>query len=121
MNIIELNHVALHVADVAVSVAFYQDKLGLKQIPRPAFDFEGAWFQIGTTQALHLLSGSTSIVNGHSRTNHFAVGVLDIQTVDAFLTAKGIAHKPPKQRPDGIWQIFLNDPDGHCIEFCSLQ
>jgi lactoylglutathione lyase len=26
----------------------------------------------------------------------------------------------PKQRPDGIWQIFVQDPDGHYIELTEL-
>jgi hypothetical protein len=26
---------------------------------------------------------------------------------------------PKKKRPDGAWQIFLNDPDGHTIELCA--
>jgi hypothetical protein len=26
----------------------------------------------------------------------------------------------PKQRPDGMWQIFIQDPDGHYIELTEL-
>ena len=40
----ELNHVALHVKDVANSCEFYERVLELQQIPRPAFDFPGAWY-----------------------------------------------------------------------------
>ena len=35
IKISELNHVAIHVADVAASIAFYKDMLGLKPLPRP--------------------------------------------------------------------------------------
>jgi len=27
----------------------------------------------------------------------------------------------PKLRPDGVQQIFLQDPDGYWIEFCELR
>jgi len=42
MKIIELNHVALFVADVSRSSHFYGKLLGLPLIERPAFDFPGA-------------------------------------------------------------------------------
>ena len=35
MHIAQLNHVAIHVADVERSVAFYRDVLRLVPIPRP--------------------------------------------------------------------------------------
>ena len=40
----ELNHVGLHVKDVAKSCEFYERVLELQPIPRPAFDFPGAWY-----------------------------------------------------------------------------
>ena len=55
MKILELNHVAIHVADVERSSAFYRDVLRLEMIPRPAFDFPGAWFRLGAAQELHLI------------------------------------------------------------------
>ena len=57
MKILELNHIALHVADLERSVAFYREVLRLVPIPRPAFDFPGAWFQLGAVQELHLIGG----------------------------------------------------------------
>ena len=27
---------------------------------------------------------------------------------------------PPKKRPDGAIQLFINDPDGHLVELCSV-
>lgn len=42
MRMLQLNHVAIHVADVPASVRFYHEVLGLEEIPRPAF-LPGAW------------------------------------------------------------------------------
>ncbi len=39
MRIRQLDHVALHVADVDASVVFYRDTLKLPAMDRPAFDF----------------------------------------------------------------------------------
>ena len=55
MQIAQLNHVAIHVADVERSVAFYRDVLRLEPIPRPAFTFPGAWFRLGVDQELHMI------------------------------------------------------------------
>lgn len=63
MKVLQLNHVALHVADVSASVRFYSDVLKLEEIPRPAFRFPGAWFRLGVDQELHLIG-----VVGRART-----------------------------------------------------
>jgi hypothetical protein len=40
----------------------------------------------------------------------------DIAAWEVHLKKTGVAFRPRKQRPDGAWQIFLSDPDGHFIE-----
>ena len=121
MDILELNHIALHVADLDASMAFYGDHLELPQLPRPAFDFPGAWFRLGPKQELHLIAGRTTPVDSHKRRAHFALRVASIKEAEAFLQRKGIAHQPRKRRPDGAWQLFLIDPDGHRVELTDLS
>ncbi len=121
MQIKAVNHVALHVADVAASVAFYGQVLDLQPMPRPAFDFPGAWFRIGADQELHLIGDRTDAVQSHSRGTHFALHVPDVHAAGRELGEKGIAFSGPKTRPDGILQIFLQDPDGHYIELCEVK
>jgi catechol 2,3-dioxygenase-like lactoylglutathione lyase family enzyme len=106
---------------VPASEAFYRDVLGLPQMPRPAFDFPGAWFRLGQTQELHLIGNRTQPVHSHSRGTHFALQVADIRAAETELQAKNAAFTGPKQRPDGNWQIFIQDPDGHYIELCELK
>ena len=121
MTILELNHVALHVADLDASIAFYRDHLELPQIPRPAFDFPGAWFRLGPKQELHLLAGRKAPIPIRNRRAHFALRVASIDEAEAFVRHKGIAHQPRKRRPDGAWQLFLYDPDGHRVELTDLS
>jgi lactoylglutathione lyase len=116
MNILELNHVALHVADVAASEHFYRRVLRLTPLPRPAFDFPGAWFRLGGHQELHLIGRRNEPVVSGSRSNHFALLVDDITAWEQHLNRVSAPFRPRKQRPDGAWQIFLSDPDGHYIE-----
>jgi len=120
MNIQELNHVALHVADLSKSIDFYQRVLRLEPIPRPAFDFPGAWFRLGANQKLHLIGDRGNPVFSSNRGNHFALRVDHINTWEKHLRSERANFAPKKQRPDGAWQIFLPDPDGHIIELCFL-
>ena len=119
MKQLQLNHVALHVADVQVSSRFYAEVLLLESLPRPAFDFPGAWFRLGVDQELHLIGGRQQPVPSHNRGNHFALLVDDIEDWWRHLQERAELFKPLKQRPDGAWQIFIADPDGHVVELCS--
>ena len=116
MKILELNHVAIVVSDVERSCAFYRDVLQLTSLPRPAFDFPGAWFRLGTNQELHLIGGRGEPVVAGPRGNHFALQVQDLAAWEQHLKDVNASFQPKKQRPDGAWQIFLRDPDGHYIE-----
>jgi lactoylglutathione lyase len=119
MTFLELNHVAVHVSDVAKSCEFYQQVLRLEPIPRPAFTFPGAWFRLGKTQELHLIGDRTLPVTSHNRGDHFALLVDDIDAWETHLKSTGYPFRPRKARPDGAWQVFIIDPDGHYIELCT--
>ncbi len=114
-RIAELNHVAIHVADVERSVRFYEDVIGLKSIPRPNFNFPGAWLRIGVNQELHIIQDDEPAVPDRP-IGHFALELEDVETAQEWLESKNISFRGPKSRPDGATQIFLNDPDGHVIE-----
>jgi len=116
MKTLELNHVALHVVDVERSCEFYRRALQLEQLPRPAFTFPGAWFRLGANQELHLIGGRTEPVASGNRGNHFALRVVELDSWEQHLGKVGAEFRPRKQRPDGAWQVFLHDPDGHVIE-----
>ena len=117
MLITELNHVALFVTSVEASANFYGELIGLRVLNRPAFDFPGAWFQIGAHQELHLIGGRLSApLDEGSRAGHFAMRVDDIGEAAKLLKGKGVKFRSAR-RPDGAQQIFFEDPDGHQLEF----
>jgi catechol 2,3-dioxygenase-like lactoylglutathione lyase family enzyme len=120
MKTIQLDHVALHVADVETSCAFYRDVMQLEAIPRPAFTFPGAWFRLGDRQELHLIGQRREPVAGAaSRGNHWALLVDDLDAWESYLQNKGVQYTPRRTRPDGAYQIYIFDPDGHCLELCT--
>ncbi|WP_339731315.1 VOC family protein [uncultured Gimesia sp.] len=121
------DHITLVVKDLEASRQFYVDFLGMEHVPRPGFSFEGHWFQIGDQQ-IHLIlehdqSGKAGNLDPeqNTRTHHFAFQVNDAkQAYEKALSREIPIVSPPKSRPDGATQTFVNDPDGHIIELCSL-
>src|SRR5262245_52821502 len=116
MKFTQLDHIALHVEDVERSVAFYTRVLRLAPIPRPAFTFPGAWFRLGECQELHLIGQRTEPVYSRSRGNHWALMVDDMDAWEAHFQRIGTPYTPRRTRPDGAFQIYVTDPDGHTIE-----
>lgn len=121
MKITQLNHVSIEVRDNDRSSEFYAEVIGLEKLPRPAFNFPGAWFRLGMDQELHLIQGDPHAAGPRSgsRSNHFAVRVDSIDAAAEHLRRHGVEFMGPKKRPDGASQIFFHDPDGHTIEFCT--
>ncbi|QDT05601.1 fosfomycin resistance protein FosB [Rubripirellula lacrimiformis] len=118
MQVRRLDHIALHVADVPTSVAFYRDTMKLPQMDRPAFDFPGAWFRLGVEQELHLIGDRLDPVYSHHRGGHFALIVDELDSWEQHLDRQGATRLQRKTRPDGALQTFVQDPDGHWIELC---
>ena len=116
MELFQINHVAVHVSDLQRSLFFYTEVLKLPQIALPDLCFEGAWLKVGLLQEIHLIAGLSASVNTDSRGNHFAFETFSILESEIHLKIMNYAYRPPKQRSDGAWQIFLKDPDGYVIE-----
>ena len=119
MKLKELNHVAIQVADVERSRDFYGRVLQLLPLPRPAFNFPGAWFRLGEVQELHIIGNRTTPVHSASRGDHFALLVDDLDEWEQYFVASNVAFQARQIRPDRAYQIFLKDPDGHTIELCT--
>jgi catechol 2,3-dioxygenase-like lactoylglutathione lyase family enzyme len=118
MKTLQLDHIGLHVADVDTSGRFYGDVLALEPLPRPAFDFPGAWFRIGTHQELHLIAGIQGQPSPLGGASHFAIAVDDLDAWYERLTGQGVEVRR-QVRPDGVGQLYVADPDGHMVEICE--
>ena len=123
------HHVSLPVTELARSVAFYRDVLGLHQSARPAFDFPGAWFRVGD-RTLHLIVHDRSTFRGgkpvDSRDVHCAVRVRSFRQARAHLESRGYSNALPHDDPmwmkvneqatAGFPQLYILDPDRNVIE-----
>jgi lactoylglutathione lyase len=119
MRFLQLDHMALHVRDVAKSCEFYEKVLRLETIPRPAFDFPGAWFRLGETQELHLIGDRDAAVNSRQRGTHYALMVDDMDQWEQHFRDLGVEYLERRVRPDRAYQIYVADPDGYHIELCT--
>jgi catechol 2,3-dioxygenase-like lactoylglutathione lyase family enzyme len=85
------HHVSVCVTDLDRARAFYGGQLGLKEIPRPAFDFPGVWYGLDGDIALHIM-----------------------------VTDRPAPRPDPRDftsTPTGLRQLFVDDPDGNRVEF----
>ena len=129
MTFDSLHHVAISVSDLARAREFYGNVLGLKEIPRPGFPFDGAWYRIGTHQELHLIvSRDPTFRTGKGVTledGHFALRVKSLREALAHLESKGLqatndapgrSMRVNTTSVTGYPQIHILDPDRNVIE-----
>lgn len=117
-----INHIALYVHDLQKSTAFYQQVLGLRPIPEPFKDGRHVWLKMGPHSQLHLIQGAAA-VEEHAKDTHLAFRVKDLQKFMDRLEQSGTRYsswtgdaRQTTARPDGVKQVYLQDPDNFWIE-----
>ena len=118
----KLNHVAYYVKDLAESGVFYSEILGLEETEEPFKDGLHLWYNLGDNVTLHLIEGlSEDLI--FKRSNHLCLSVEDLDGFMDNLKSKDISFTDAageinavNVRPDGIRQIYLQDPTGYWIE-----
>jgi lactoylglutathione lyase len=116
------NHLTVYVVDLAKSTAFYKDVMQLQEIPEPFHDNHHTWFKITEHGELHVVSGAKEMVQ-HDINIHLAFSVQSVEDFAKHLDSMNIKYgnwnqttKTPQVRPDGVKQIYFQDPDGYWIE-----
>jgi lactoylglutathione lyase len=118
---VAVDHLALNVADLDASVAFYSGVFGLQEIPAAAKGRR--WLSLGKGVALHLLGGRADPV-ADNRSVHVALTSNNLEPILQRLRDRRIAWSDfagtpgavSAGRSDGVRQIFLRDPDGYWVE-----
>ncbi|WP_426451621.1 VOC family protein [Paenibacillus sp. S-38] len=120
LDIQTIHHISLNVRKLEPAVAFYRDVLGLEELERPPFDFEGAWFAVGSAgQQLHLIVHEGEVLREggmHSRDGHFALRVAGYYRTIEWLERCGVAYDARPRPRAGFPQIYVMDPDRNIIE-----
>lgn len=114
-----IQHVNVHVDDLAGAIAFYRDVLGLPLDDTPDQGFPSQFFKIGAVQQIHM----NQIEDAHQFRGHFCLVVGDFQGVFHRAKAAGAIDLKPwgkvRRLPSGKMQMFLRDPAGNLIEIAS--
>ena len=117
MRATRINHVSVSARDLAESVRFYIEVLGLEPVATPDFGFPVQWLQLGQVQ-LHVFEhtqGEAPV------SHHVAIEVDDFASVLREVRQRGIEDRETfghwlYRLPDGAAQLYLRDPGGNLIE-----
>ena len=111
-----MNHFTILTDDVAKTVDFYRDLLGLTNGPRPPFEFPGAWLYAGDEPILHVIGGRPSEELRAGVIDHMAFSANDLSDTLALLASRNIPHTCRRQAGSGVWQVLFFDPNGARVE-----
>ncbi len=118
-----VSHISVTVTRLDQAKAFYGGVLGLREIPRPGFQFPGAWYALAADLALHItvkdempLRPVVDPKRFDTRDPHFALAVPDADDTYARLQASGLPFYDFTETPTGFRQLFIRDPEGNMIE-----
>jgi len=125
---IQIDHVTLMVSDVDESAKFYLEILMLNEIETPwGVTPLGRMFAIGTAGELHLAKGTVEVNERHKQI-HYAFNVKEFDHYLKFLKDHEVEYGDFagtdgafQTRPDGVRQVYFQDPDGYWIEVNSAQ
>jgi catechol 2,3-dioxygenase-like lactoylglutathione lyase family enzyme len=121
--------IALHVADLEQSLAFYRDKLGLtvksKEEGFAEFDMEGISLALLELGAVAEMINQQAVGKAEEAVHHrfnFGVEVEDVDVAYEALKAKGVEFlKAPVDQPWGQRTAYLKDPDGNIWEIYTWK
>lgn len=115
------DHDAFLVEDVDVAADFYGNVLGLKEIPNGGLPDHIRWFALGDDVQIHLIESDE--VPQKNKGVHMSLHTDSLQEIMDMLKSKNIHFEnwtgeanTTNTRPDGVKQIYLQDPDGYWIE-----
>jgi glyoxylase I family protein len=123
-----LHHVAVVVSDLARSKHFYGGVLGLQEIARPPFSFDGAWYRAGDRDLHLIVAQDPTFREGkgiNTQDGHLAFRVKSFRAALAYLESQGFRQTDDEPGRSmrvntnsvaGFPQIYVMDPDRNMIE-----
>ena len=111
-----MNHFTILTDDVAATVEFYRDLLGLAEGWRPPLAFPGAWLYAGESAVLHVIGGRERGELKAGVIDHMAFSATNLPDTLARLAARNVVHTCRRLPEAGTWQVFFFDPNGARVE-----
>jgi catechol 2,3-dioxygenase-like lactoylglutathione lyase family enzyme len=120
-----LFHAAIKTANLAATLEFYCQILGLKQVHRPDFGYPGAWLACPTPggQAIvHIYAGGPALgvtgvtPNGSAAIDHLSLSCSGFQDFKDRFQQNKLPWREFLVPGTSLWQLFVYDPSGVQLE-----
>jgi catechol 2,3-dioxygenase-like lactoylglutathione lyase family enzyme len=130
MTLSHLEHFLIQAEDLAATRDWYVTVLGMRDGPHPDFGFPVHWLYIGERDVLHLTQGGATVSENRKRylgqqstategtgvIDHVAFRAMGLADTIAHLTRLGVSFKERQVDDQGLYQLFLFDPNGVKVE-----
>jgi catechol 2,3-dioxygenase-like lactoylglutathione lyase family enzyme len=134
---LSLNHYSIRSFDLPACERFYCELLGLKVGPRPPFEFPGLWLYAGeldnyANAVVHIIGfdakdpdavmrylgkkDDNAMKNGTGVLDHVAFFATGLADTLARLKDKGVKCRERTVPALGLYQVFVDDPNGVVVE-----
>ena len=130
MPLSHIEHVLIQTSDIAKTVEWYVRVLGMRAGFTPDFKFPVQWLYLGDRDVVHVTEGGantsenrkryvgqqTTATEGSGAIDHVAFRCTGLKDTLAHLRAEGVEFKERQVNDQGLYQLFLFDPNGIKVE-----
>jgi catechol 2,3-dioxygenase-like lactoylglutathione lyase family enzyme len=130
MPLSHIEHFLLQTADMEKTREWYVNVLGMRVGPNPDFKFPVFWLYLGDKDVVHVTEGGAKVsenrkryvgqeshaTSGSGAVDHIAFRATGLRETIAHLEALGVDFKQRQVDDQGLYQLFMFDPNGVKIE-----
>ena len=130
MPLSHIEHVLIQTADIAATRDWYVRVIGFRVGPSPEFKFPVCWLYLGEQDVIHVTEGGANVsenrkryvgqdsqaTEGSGAIDHVAFRCTGLRAMLAHLRAEGVAFRERQVNDQGLYQLFLHDPNGIKVE-----
>jgi catechol 2,3-dioxygenase-like lactoylglutathione lyase family enzyme len=130
MGLLHLEHFLIQCADVAATRDWYVNTLGFEEGPHPDFKFPVCWLYLNGRDVIHITEGGkntsanrkaylgqqSDALEGTGVIDHMAFRCAGLKDMIERLSARSVEFKRRQVDDQGLFQLFLFDPNGVKIE-----
>ncbi|HTS94001.1 MAG TPA: VOC family protein [Stellaceae bacterium] len=130
MPLSHLEHYLIQAEDLEATKNWYVRVLGMREGPHPDFGFPVYWLYLGERDVLHMTQGGTKVseerkrylgqeseaTRGSGVIDHVAFRATGLPDMLEHLRRLGVAFKERQVDDQGLYQLFLLDPNGVKVE-----
>ncbi|HUN69950.1 MAG TPA: VOC family protein [Burkholderiales bacterium] len=130
MPLSHIEHFLVQTADMAQTRDWYVRVLGMRVGPNPDFKFPVCWLYLGDRDVVHITQGGAQVsenrkkyvgqesqaTRGTGVLDHIAFRATGLGKMLEHLRALGVDFKQRRVNDQGLYQLFMFDPNGIKIE-----